>query len=253
MANIYQLSQELLAIFDIIEENEGELTPEIEEALTLTQESFKDKIKSYVDVIKYLQTDIKSIKEEKDRLNALQKSKEKTIERITKVVLKAIDEFGDVSKSGSKFIDYGTGKVSIRMSETVDIDTDITERFVNRLVAGFNWYDIQGQLNMSCIESEDLLDYANSPTTTEVEDDIEITKLSAQDLDDIDADINLNISLNQLLGSEKGFDVIKALTKYGSFTVKPKIDKTAIKQSIKTTNKVPVFAKLTRKQNLTIK
>ena len=46
MANIYQISQELLNIFDIIEENEGELTPELEEQLAITRESFNEKIKN---------------------------------------------------------------------------------------------------------------------------------------------------------------------------------------------------------------
>ena len=40
MANIYQISQELLSIFD-----------ELEEALNITREEFKDKIKSYSNVV----------------------------------------------------------------------------------------------------------------------------------------------------------------------------------------------------------
>ena len=38
--NIYQIKTELLDIFDQIEENEGELTPELEEQLAITQEDF---------------------------------------------------------------------------------------------------------------------------------------------------------------------------------------------------------------------
>ena len=66
MANIYQISQELLAIFDELEENGGELTPELEEQLNITREEFKDKIKSYSNVVKMLENDIVDIKENYD-------------------------------------------------------------------------------------------------------------------------------------------------------------------------------------------
>ena len=75
MANIYNIQQDLLAIFDELEENGGELTPELEEQLNISQEEFRDKIKSYSNVIKMLENDIYNIKEEKARLSDLQKSK----------------------------------------------------------------------------------------------------------------------------------------------------------------------------------
>ena len=81
MSNIFNIKQELLSIFNELEENDGELTPELEESLNIKQEEFKDKIKSYTNVVKMLENDIVGIKAEKARLNDLQKSKEKTIER----------------------------------------------------------------------------------------------------------------------------------------------------------------------------
>ena len=118
MASIYNIQQDLLEIFDQIEANEGEITPELEEQLNITQEQFKSKIKDYSNVIKMLETDIAAIKEEKARLSDLQKSKEKNIERLKKIMVEAIENFGDTTKTGGKYVDYGTGKVSVRNERT---------------------------------------------------------------------------------------------------------------------------------------
>ena len=114
MANIYQIKQDLLSIFD-----------ELEEQLNISKEEFKDKIKSYSDVVKMLENDITDIKAEKARLSDLQKSKEKSIERLKKIMIESIEMFGDITKSGSKFIDFGTGKVSVRQTQAVEVEEPI--------------------------------------------------------------------------------------------------------------------------------
>lgn len=47
MANIYNITAELEDIFIELEENGGELTPELEERLAITQESLTSKLDSY--------------------------------------------------------------------------------------------------------------------------------------------------------------------------------------------------------------
>ena len=51
MSNIYNIQQNLLSIFEQIEENEGELTPELELALQINQANFKNKVRDYTKVI----------------------------------------------------------------------------------------------------------------------------------------------------------------------------------------------------------
>ena len=122
MANIYQIQQDLLAIFDVLEENGGELTPELEEQLAITQDCFKDKVESYTKVIRHYQGDLAAIKAETDRLKKLKERKEKTIERISKVVIEAIETFGDEKpKTKVKYIDFGTGEVSVRNTQAVEL------------------------------------------------------------------------------------------------------------------------------------
>ena len=92
--NIYQISQDLLSLFDEIEANGGEITPEQEQELAITQDALKDKVKSYVGVIQHYKDDLAAIKAEEARLKSLKDSKQKIIDRLSKVVIKAIDEFG---------------------------------------------------------------------------------------------------------------------------------------------------------------
>lgn len=249
MSNIYQISQELLSIFDELEENEGELTPELEEQLNITQEEFRDKIKSYSNVVKMLENDIVDIKAEKTRLNNLQKSKEKTIERLKKIMIDAVELFGDTTKSGSKYLDYGTGKVSIRNTQVVEVEEDITDRFVNRALSCLRWYQQNNQLDT--ITAADVLDYCNSKSPDEEDD--EITILSEEDIAQIKADINLDIPFNELITTEHGMKLAKALAEYSVFTCKSKTSKTDIKANAKENHTMPVFAKLVDNKTLTIK
>ena len=68
--------------------------------------------------------DIAAIDAEAKRLAELKKSKAKVIERLSNTLIDAINQFGETSKSGSKFLDYGTGKVSIRRSVKCETDDD---------------------------------------------------------------------------------------------------------------------------------
>ena len=251
MANIYQIKQELLSIFDELEENGGELTPELKEQLNITQEEFRDKIKSYSNAVKMLENDIIGIKAEKARLNDLQKSKEKTIERLKKIMIDAVELFGDTTKSGSKYLDYGTGKVSIRNTQVVEVEEDITDRFVNRFLTCLRWYQQNNQLDT--ITSDDVLEYCNSKSPDEETNGDEITTLSEEDIAQIKANIDLDIPVSELLTTERGMKLAKALAEYAVFTCKAKVSKTDIKTNAKENNTIPVFAKLVNNQTLTIK
>ena len=251
MASIYNIQQDLLEIFDQIEANEGEITPELEEKLRISQDEFEDKIRSYTCVIRQLECDLGAIKDEKARLDAIKKSKEKTIERLKKIMIDAVELFGNTTKSGSKYLDYGTGKVSIRNTQIVEIEEDVTDRFVNRALSCLRWYQQNNQLDT--ITSDDVLEYCNSKSPDEEINGDEITTLSEEDIAQIKANIDLDIPVSELLTTERGMKLAKALAEYDMFTCKAKISKTEIKANAKENHTMPVFAKLVDNQTLTIK
>lgn len=254
MSNIFNIKQELLDIFNELEENEGEITPELEEQLSIKQEELNSKIKSYSNVIKMLESDISAIKEEKARLDYLKTSKEKTINRIKKIIIDAIELFGDTTKSGGKFIDYGTGKVSVKNTQAVEVDEDSINRFVNRFITGIKWYSENNQLQVGLVKTEDLLEFANSKTPFEIENDVEIDKLDINDISNLKANIDLDIDFKNLISTEKGINFLHALLNYDTFGIKAKVNKKAIKDEAKGENQfVPVYATIVNNKSITIK
>lgn len=254
MANIFDIKQDFIDIFNELEDNGGELTPELEEKLQVTQETFKDKIKSYSNVIKMLETDIKSIKEEKNRLNDLQKSKENTIERLKNIVVSAIEEFGDTNRSGNKFIDYGTGKISIRNTQAVEVEESSVNRFINRLITGFKWYSDNNQLKDGLINTEDVLDFVNTKSPSEEEDDVDIDTYTMKDIERINASIDVDINIPSLISTKTGIDLLHSLLNYNIFNIKAKVDKKAVKDDAKSDEHfMPVYAKLVNNKSLIIK
>lgn len=246
MASIYNIQEELFDIFNQIEENEGELTPELEEALSIKQEEFENKIKSYSCVVRQLECDLNAIKEEKARLDTLKKSKEKTIERLKKIMAEAINLFGDTSKTGTKFIDYGTGKVSLRNTTSVEVDEESVKNFTNRFILYFKHMNFCNTLDQLDTE-KDIINHCNNFISN---DNDECLNISVEDLTNLDADFTVKANLADLLRTEDGLNLIKTLARYkNNFTAKPNISK----NELKNLDKLPSFTNINTKQSVIIK
>lgn len=90
---LYTISGELLAILDQLEENGGELTPELEQALALTEERFTEKAVDYGLAIRNLDAMAAAAKAEKDRLAKLQKFYENAKKRLSVTLAGAMQAF----------------------------------------------------------------------------------------------------------------------------------------------------------------
>ena len=253
MASIFNIQQDLYAIFDSIEENEGEITPELEKALTIKREEFSTKIQGYVAFIKQLELDNKGIKEEIARLKDLQKSKEKTIDNLKKIMAMAIDAFGDTNKSGTKFLDYGTGKVSIRKSDSIEVDEEGTKQFVNRFFRYFNWLHFTNTANQQELDVKDVIDFCNKNKQDDEEDIVE-TNYTDDDLTNLQANLDFKVNLKDLITNPNGLKLINSLLDYKVLaTIKPSVDKTEVKKEVKSNGEIPTFAKYVIKDNVIIK
>lgn len=253
MASIFNIQQDLYAIFDSIEENEGEITPELEEALTIKREEFSTKIQGYVAYIKQLELDNKGIKEEIARLKDLQKSKEKTIDNLKKIMAMAINAFGDTNKSGTKFLDYGTGKVSIRKSDSIEVDEEGTKQFVNRFFRYFNWLHFTNTADQQELDVKDIIDFCNKNKQDDEEDIVE-TNYTNDDLTNLQANLDFKVNLKDLITNPNGLKLINSLLDYKVLaTIKPSVDKTEVKKEVKSNGEIPTFAKYVIKDNVVIK
>lgn len=253
MASIFNIQQNLYAIFSSIEENEGEVTPELEKALTIKREEFSTKIQGYVAFIKQLELDNKGIKEEIVRLKDLQKSKEKTIDNLKNIMARAINDFGDTNKAGTKFLDYGTGKVSIRKSDSIEVDEEGTKQFVNRFFRYFNWLHFTNTTNQQKVDVKDIVDFCNK-TKQDDEEDVVNTNYTDDDLTNLQASLDFKVNLKDLITNPDGLKLINSLLDYKvSATIKPSVDKTEVKKEVKSSGDIPTFAKYVIKDNVIIK
>ena len=255
MNSIYNIKAELFDIYQELEENGGELTDELEEQLAITQQDFTNQIKAYTDGIKSFKADIAAIDEEMNRLKELKAAKKKVIERLSAIIIDAIELFGDTNKSGTKFVDYGTGKVSIRNSSSVEVDEDKVNGIVDsykRAIAGLIY---QNQLKVvDGIEENVIKDLAL--TRTEMIGDEEVIipiNFNSDDLAAFEGKITFNTNFRNLLKGDH-FKAIKAIIEaIGEPEIEASISKTAIKEKINDNDSDITIGRIIHNKNITIK
>jgi len=121
---LYKLSERLLSILSEVEENEGELTEELEKSLVITQENFEAEVKESVEFIKETESFILYGKSEISRIASLIKGKATVIGRLKNSVLEAIKLYG--MKDEKKNIwRYATG--TFKLGTTKSISTEILD------------------------------------------------------------------------------------------------------------------------------
>lgn len=246
--NIFEIEQDLLSIFDEIEENGGELTAELEEKLEITQGNFKNKVESYVNLIRIKEGELYTISQEINRLKALQDTKERLITRLQKIILQAVNKFGDTTPKGSKFFDYGTGKVSVRKTQIVDTNDELIKFIGSSLSHELSVRKEDNQLNvLAPITKEELLVNLNNDNEAPF-------GVTSEDLDNIKFDISVEVNLNDILTNEN-FEFIKeAINLSPKFKLSSKVSKTELKSKLKENGScAPNIAALDYSESLTIK
>ena len=253
--NIWQIQQDLLSIFDELEENGGELTEELEQQLAISQEDFRSKVESYTNVIKSVKADIAAIDEETKRLAALKKNKNALIDRLSKVIIDAVEMFGDTTKSGGKFFDYGTGKVSIRNSQKVVLNDDKIEAISNEVCKAFAYEAMMGNAsNREDFTFEDIIQRCKEHTkydeSGQVIDAPEF--VTKEDIKNSVVEITFREHIQDILSGD-GYNLIKRLLMYNnSPSFIPKIDKIQLKNELKDATDITI-GKIESNKTLTIK
>jgi hypothetical protein len=116
--NIYKIQNEFQLIIAEVINNEGEITPELETALTINKEQLQSKAVDYCYVIKQLDYDCEQIDNEIARLNKLKKVRANLTDRLKNTVSSAMQLF-EVEKIETPLI-----KLSFRNSESVEITNE---------------------------------------------------------------------------------------------------------------------------------
>ncbi|WBC28430.1 Gam-like end protection [Rhodobacteraceae phage LS06-2018-MD05] len=116
MKPIYEISKNYLDLIDQIEENNGEITPEIETSLAINEGEIKQKSVAYVAVMKSLESEVDFIDNEIKRLQALKKSRANIVQNLKDSLEYALNTFG-IDEIKTELI-----KINFRKSKSVIID-----------------------------------------------------------------------------------------------------------------------------------
>lgn len=112
--SLYQITREAAEIASQLEE--GELTPELENALVISQTELQEKAINYAYAIKGVEDDVTAINEEIKRLQAMKASKQTAIDRMKEAITTAMQI------NGIEKVTSPTLNLSFRRSESVEVD-----------------------------------------------------------------------------------------------------------------------------------
>lgn len=216
--NIFEISKEIQSVFEELEDNGGELTDELEEKLSISQDEFRSKVEGYLSVIKTIESEIECCDKEIKRLQSVKKVKQNSIERLKRVLIWAIDTFGDINKSGNRFIDLGTAKITIKSSDKVVVNEEYVTDIINNLFEELRQANFTKEIYNNDIK--DLVTPSNNK------------------LEGIMATVLVDIPIDDIYDN-KSDSFIKSLFNYSAgFKVKPNISKSLIKDKL---NETPDF------------
>jgi len=125
--SMYQIRGEHLGLLKLIEEAEGELTPEIEQALALNAEEFEDKAISYGYVVKMHEDVEEILDKEIKRLTALKQKAAKRAETFKNRIDEAMREFG-FEKIKTEML-----TLSYRKSNPVELADEFEDNFLSNV------------------------------------------------------------------------------------------------------------------------
>lgn len=111
---LYNIQNDYAALMDAIEEQEGVLTDEQNEALIINEKELQVKSVSYLQVIRKSEAFISQIDDESKRLAALKKRHSKLIERLENNLLAAVNQFGD--------FEVGTLTFTTKKTQSIIVD-----------------------------------------------------------------------------------------------------------------------------------
>lgn len=148
MGSLFEIQGNLRGIFNELEMNGGELTPELEEALIINQENLKEKLSAYRAVIAETKMQIEAADAEIKRVQAFKKTKVNLEERLRNSCLDAVLQFGDTGKSGNKIVEFGTNKMFTRDTKSVELDKVIIDTIRESYIRLIGEYenDVEGEV-----------------------------------------------------------------------------------------------------------
>lgn len=119
--NLWEITQEFLALASLIEEAGGEATDEVMEELAISRENFAHKAEGYARLILKWDSEVDAASAEIKRIQAIKKTKENAVGRLKETLKTALLIFGQEDSKGIKRFETPLIKLSTRKSTSIEI------------------------------------------------------------------------------------------------------------------------------------
>lgn len=253
MSSLYDIQEDILRIFNDVENNEGEITDDQYNALCIKQDELKSKLESYVKAIKSWEVDEKALKDEKKRFNDRQNVYKNRIERLKKAALDAVLMFGEHGKT-NMFIELPNFRIFTKESKAIEVDEQRINIFINAFESYVRELVGAGILYAGKdVDLQGILDVINANVIAEQGESFE--PYTINDL------IALKLNINQTASVYDLFKSGLALNLYGKEPIYTHIENVTTKDDWKTIissaniakTSIPTMAKEVINQSLQIK
>lgn len=257
MSSIFHIEQQFAEIFAELEDNGGELTPGLEDALAITQNDFENKVANYVEIIKSINADIAAIDVETKRLKEYKDTKKKLKEKLSNILCRAISLFGDKTKSGGSYVDLGIEKVSVRNTTKLETDDDLVTEVAKDVNLGYANIAVMNSWDETAIDTNYFIERAKNHVEVDEETGEQRPYplyVTPENYDEINAEIKISVPLSTLI-NEEGVDFMRNLMNMTTvYNVTGSVNKSALKAKFKQTDTTSNnIAKLVPNQTLSIK
>lgn len=154
--SLFSIDAQLETIVGEIIENGGELTPELEEQLAITEDNLNQKLDDYRKAYTIISSRAAECKAEKQRIDVLQKSRERAANRLKDAMLEAVMKWGQTTKSGTKAIELSTSKLSTRKSTVCNVDSNLVQILIDSVLDRFDELWLADMLDVNAEETTNL-------------------------------------------------------------------------------------------------
>jgi len=120
--NLYNIKSEYINIAAQL--TEGELTPELEEALLINEQNFTEKAINYGYVIKTFESETDILENEIKRLNALKIARSKAIDKLKITISNAMQLYQILEVKAPTF------KMNFRKSESIEVSDLLDQNYI---------------------------------------------------------------------------------------------------------------------------
>ena len=129
--SLFNISSTLIALFDDISNNDGEISSEQEKLLEISQEELQAKSLNYKNFISSLDTDCSAIENEIKRLESLKAKKLRLQNKLEDLLLKAVINLGIEKPNGVRELNFPTFSLRTRKSTSVEVQGPVEDKYKN--------------------------------------------------------------------------------------------------------------------------